>query len=95
MHPLARAARVLGARLVELERELRRLANPYSTPVWTEYKEVARLLAEVEQAQKAEVPALVVRGGEVVRQPIRSTRARSRHASSEGGAEPGLEASDR
>ena len=49
MHPLARAARVLGDRLVELEK---RLSGHPNDPTWAEYVETARVLAQVVEAQK-------------------------------------------
>jgi hypothetical protein len=62
MHPLARAARVLAARLIELEKRL-----PKDDPAgagWEDYLRTAQLLADVVEAQKAAVPAIVVKGGQ-------------------------------
>lgn len=78
MHPLARAARVLGKRLVDLEK---RLPEDPLDPAWEPYLQTAELLAAVVEAQKAAVPAVVVKGAvSSGPQPSRASRAASHTA---------------
>lgn len=73
MHPLSCAARVLADRLRSLEKDLPK--DPHDREGWRDYMETAALLVQVTEANKAPIPAVVVRGGGL--DPQSSTGRRS------------------